>query len=251
MILRIVSLNTWKNEGDYPRRLALMAEGLSDLDADVICLQECFVGGGSDTAVSLASALGMRAYPAPSRRKLRAHGHGRVMSTSGLAILTRDPATGTDLCALVSDPRDGQRIALRIDLVCGGRPLRILNLHLTHLGDARGRAVRAAQLTAALTWARIDHQGGLVLAGDLNATAADDALAPLGLPLTPATFQGAKIGAAPSQALAIDHCVLLREGDWRTVARRHALDLPDRDGWFPSDHAAVVLDVAAEALPGY
>jgi endonuclease/exonuclease/phosphatase family metal-dependent hydrolase len=249
--LRIVSLNTWKNEGDYPRRLGLMSDGLSDLDADVICLQECFAGGGSDTAGSLASALGLCAHPAPARRKLRHHGPDRVMSTSGLAILTRDPAARIDLCALVSDPRDGQRIAQRIDLACDGRPLRVLNLHLTHLGDARARAIRAAQLKAALAWAMAGYHGGLVLAGDLNATAEDDALASLGLKPTPATFHGARIGEATSQALAIDHCVLLREGAWRTVANRHALDRPDRDGWFPSDHAAVVLDLAAEGAPTY
>ena len=70
--MRIVTLNTWKNEGEYERRLDLMAVGLGDLRADVVCLQECFVGGGSDTAARLAAALGMRAYPAPARRKLRA-----------------------------------------------------------------------------------------------------------------------------------------------------------------------------------
>lgn len=249
--MRIVSLNTWKNEGDYSRRLDLMAEGLSDLGADVICLQECFVGGGSDTASSLASALDMCAHPAPSRRKLRAHRQGRVMSTSGLAILTRDLAARTDLCALISDPRDGQRIAQRIDLDCDERPLRILNLHLTHLNDARARGVRAAQLEAAVAWAMAEWHGGLVLAGDLNATAEEDALASLGLRPTPATFQGARIGGAVSHPSAIDHCVLLRKGAWRTVATGHALNRPDRDGWFPSDHAAVVLDLAAEGLPGY
>jgi endonuclease/exonuclease/phosphatase family metal-dependent hydrolase len=249
--LRIVTLNTWKNEGDYPRRLFQMAEGLANLRADVVCLQECFAGGGASTVDRLASVLGMFPHRAPSRRKLRQHGPLRVMSTSGLAILTRDPSARANLCALVSDPRDGQRIAQRVDLVASGHPLRILNLHLTHLGGAKAEGVRAAQLTAALIWATADYEGGLVLAGDLNATAADSALAALELPAMPATLHGPRAGTAPSSGLAIDHCVLLRKGGWRTTGTGRALDQPDGDGWFPSDHAAVVLDLLAGDAGSY
>lgn len=222
-----------------------MAKGLAALRADVVCLQECFAGGGASTVDRLASVLGMFPHRAPSRRKLRRHGPLRVMSTSGLAILTREPSARADLCALVSDPRDGQRIAQRVDLVSSGHSLRVLNLHLTHLSGAKAEAVRAAQLTAALTWATSDYEGGVVLAGDLNATSADSALAALELPAMPATFQGPRAGTASSSGLAIDHCVLLQQGGWRTIARGRALDQPDEDGWFPSDHAAVVLDLLA------
>ena len=241
--MRIVTLNTWKNEGEYERRLDLMAVGLGDLRADVVCLQECFVGGGSDTAARLAAALGMRAYPAPARRKLRAHGGRRVMSTSGLAVLTRERVTEFDLCALDSAPGDGQRIAQRVDVDRAGASLRILNLHLTHLGGGTAERVRAVQLETALDWAVAGYPGGLVVAGDLNATASDAALAPLALSPTSPTFHGARAGATQTGGMAIDHCVLWREGQWSRSATGRALDRPSADGWFPSDHAAVVLDL--------
>ena len=164
------------------------------------------------------------------------------MSASGLAILTRHPGRA-EIRGLESDPRDGQRIAQRLDLDVGGTPLRILNLHLTHLRGDRADGVRADQLTAALTWAAADLEGGLVVAGDLNATAAEASLAPLGLDPAPATLQGRRAGAQPLPGLAIDHCVLLQEGGWRWASAHRALDAPDAEGWFPSDHAAVVLDL--------
>jgi endonuclease/exonuclease/phosphatase family metal-dependent hydrolase len=246
LTLRIVTLNTWKNDGDYQRRFNLMSTGLEVLEADVICLQECFVGGGFNTAERLATALGMYAYEAPSRRKLRDNGAGRVMSTSGLAILTREKAARVDVHALVSDPRDGQRIAQLVDLSVSGPPLRVLNLHLTHLRGARADTLRATQLSMALDWAATDHERGLVLAGDLNATAADGALASLALDPTPATLHGPRLGTAPERDMAIDHCVLVRPGGWRAVATTQALDRHDDDGWYPSDHAAVVLDLISQ-----
>jgi endonuclease/exonuclease/phosphatase family metal-dependent hydrolase len=109
----------------------------------------------------------------------------------------------------------------------------------------RGAAeLRATQLSEALAWACADLAGGLVVAGDLNATAADPALAPLDLGPRPPTLQGARIGLAPPQAMAIDHCVLLRPGPWRETGRLRGCDAPDPDGWFPSDHAAVGIELA-------
>jgi len=55
--VRIVALNTWKNEGDYRRRLRLMRDGLAELAADVICLQEAFVGGCWDSVSGPAVGL--------------------------------------------------------------------------------------------------------------------------------------------------------------------------------------------------
>ena len=248
--MRIVTLNTWKNEGDYARRLALMAEGLAPLQADVICLQECFCGGGADTAAFLAARLGLRVHAAPARRKFRPHGGRQVMSASGLAILSRHGGRA-EIRGLASDPRDGQRIAQRFDLDLGGPPLRILNLHLTHLRGVRADKVRAEQLADALEWAGAGVAGGLVVAGDLNATAADAALAPLGLVPAPATLHGPRAGAQIAPGLAIDHCVLLRSGGWRPAATHRALDAPDAEEWFPSDHAAVVLDLIPKDQAAY
>lgn len=122
--------------------------------------------------------------------------------------------------------------------MAGGRPLRLLNLHLTHLRNAAD--LRAAQLRQALDWAQAGLAGGLVVAGDLNAPATDPALAPLGLEPRPNTLQGARASdAPPPDRPAIDHCLLLRPGPWREAGLLRGCDVPDAEGWFPSDHAAV------------
>lgn len=236
--MQIVTLNTWKNDGDYARRLPLMRDGLAAMAPDVVCLQECFAAEGFDTAAWLAAELGLSLYAAPARAKLRTHQGASLHSTSGLAILARPDATASATLPLASHPADGERIAQRLDLVSDGRNLRILNLHLTHLRSAAD--LRAAQLIQALEWAQTDLQGGLVVAGDLNAAATDPALAPLGLQPRPATLQGARASEAPrTQQDAIDHCLLLRAGPWREAALLRGCDVSDAEGWFPSDHAAV------------
>lgn len=239
--MHIVTLNTWKNEGDYARRLPLMRDGLAAMTPDVVCLQECFAAEGFDTAAWLAAELGFGLHAAPARGKLRRHDGRDLYSTSGLAILVRGPAASARQ-ALTSHPADGERIAQVLDLVVRGRPLRILNLHLTHLRNAQ--ELRATQLTEALDWAGADLAGGMVVAGDLNATAADPALAPLGLEPRTSTLQGARVGQDTSRAMAIDHCVLLRAGPWRETGLLRGCDAPDPDGWFPSDHAAVGVELA-------
>lgn len=238
--MRVVTLNTWKNEGDYPRRLRLMRDGLAALSPDVVCLQEAFATQGADTARELGAALGFVVHVAPARFKERCHEGRLVRSSSGLAILTRWPGTSCSLI-LPSDPADGERIAQRLDLQVGDQALRVLNLHLTHL---RGAAtLRATQLDRALAWAAEGLAGGLVVAGDLNATAEDAALAPLRLSPRPGTLHGARVGAVV-QAAAIDHCELVSAGGWREIDRVRGLETPDAEGWLPSDHASVGLDLA-------
>jgi endonuclease/exonuclease/phosphatase family metal-dependent hydrolase len=239
--MRVVTLNTWKNEGDYGRRLPLMRDGLAAMAPDIVCLQECFVAEGFDTAAWLAAELGLDLHAAPARAKLRRQGGRDLYSTSGLAILVRGTAQSA-LQPLTSDPTDGERIAQRLDLVVGGRPLRVLNLHLTHLRNAA--PLREAQLVEALEWAESGLAGGLVVAGDLNATAADPALRPLGLAPRPSTLQGARVGSVICGTLAIDHCVLWRRGPWRESGPLRGCDTPDPDGWFASDHAAVGITLA-------
>lgn len=239
--MHIVTLNTWKNDGDYARRLPLMRDGLLAMAPDVVCLQECFAAEGFDTAAWLAAELGLDLCAAPARSKLRRHGGRELFSTSGLAILARGQGASATR-ALTSHPAEGERIAQRLDLLIQGRALRVLNLHLTHLRKAA--ELRATQLSEALAWARSDLAGGLVVAGDLNATAADPALAPIGLQPRPGTLHGARAGLETPGAMAIDHCVLLSAGPWRETGLLRGCDTPDPDGWFPSDHAAVGVALA-------
>ena len=246
--MRIVTLNTWKNEGDYRRRLDLMARGLADLSPDIVCLQECFAGRGADTAVELAKRLGLRNFPRPARSKQRHHEGLTASSTSGLAILSGLAVAAEGACALESHPADGERIAQRLDLSpIEGRGLRVLNLHLTHLRGAQFDGLRTNQLSQALAWANEGQAGGLVVAGDLNAPGSDPALAALNVSagFDAPTFLGSRIDGPEPLGPAIDHLVLQRPGGWKVASRFRALDQADAEGWRPSDHAAVVVDLVA------
>lgn len=245
--MRIVTLNTWKNEGDYARRLGLMARGLQALGPDVVCLQECFAAQGFDTACALGKALGLFVAAQPARSKIRPHAGRPTLSTSGLAILSRWAAAGEERLALASDPRDGERIAQRLDLVTPAGGLRLLNLHLTHLRGPEGDRLRRRQLEDALAWAGEGHGGSLVVTGDLNAGSRDPALQALGPALDhdmPPTLLGPREGADADGRPAIDHAVLARPVGWRVTGRARVLDGVDSEGWRASDHAGVMLDLA-------
>ena len=87
---------------------------------------------------------------------------------------------------------------------------------------------------------------GLLVAGDLNAAAQAPELAAIakGLdPRAPPTLQGEHVERRSMSAAAIDHLALAQPGGWMITNRFRALDRPDAEGWFPSDHAAVVADL--------
>ncbi len=212
-----------------------MAEGLAALSPDVVLLQEVFTGAGADTAGRLARGLGMQVSSFPARLKRRRHLGRQVLSTSGLAILSRGRADSRAL-PLSSHPLDGERIAMRADIM-EGRPLRLLNLHLSHLGGELGDALRAQQLREALDWARADWTGDLVVGGDLNAAAHNACLAPLWACMKPPLELGSPLhGHGP----AIDHLVLLGQPG---LHRERVLTEPDASGVRPSDHCGVLLDL--------
>jgi endonuclease/exonuclease/phosphatase family metal-dependent hydrolase len=148
--LRIVTLNTAKNDPPYARRLELMADGLVALEPDVVALQESFlsIDRSCDTGGFLAERLGMRQAWSPARWKERQHEGTPIMSASGLALLTRRPLVDCATMELPCDPRDGERIG-QIGLLCTGDALvTIANVHLTHLRDAD--ALRREQMATLL-----------------------------------------------------------------------------------------------------
>ncbi|MEM9744812.1 MAG: endonuclease/exonuclease/phosphatase family protein [Pseudomonadota bacterium] len=262
-MLRVVTLNTWKCDGEYGPRLALMSRELARLDADVLCLQECFavcadddacmdgVHRIADTGKTLAEALGMRLFHAPAREKQRTANGDRVRSTSGLVLLLRSQmAVGVaEVLDLLLDPRDGDRIAQSVTVRLPGAPaLRIVNLHLTHLRDRDD--LRPLQLDAVLArWDPTDVP--VLLAGDFNATFDSAPLSALRDrtdldigPVSPERWPTTMMLGPSSRA--IDHVLLLRgahDSTLRIQDRRRVLDCADSTGLFPSDHAGVLVEL--------
>jgi endonuclease/exonuclease/phosphatase family metal-dependent hydrolase len=251
--MRLVSLNTWKAEGDYPRRIHAMAEGLLALDADVVALQEDLrtSDGLTHTALVLAQSLSMHLAWAPARLKQRQVALRRTATTSGLAVLSRQPVLEQQILALPEDPGDGERVAQCVRLSGDGGDWWLANVHLTHLPDRAD--LRRAQLQAVLSG--LDGWAGdqpAVLCGDFNAAPGDPEIAaclPPHGPWTDAFAGRIKVThiAASGQPCNLDHIFLrARAGDKPPAAGSAtvALDRPGALGVVPSDHFAVCADLS-------
>jgi len=254
--MRIVSLNTWKCDGAYRERLGLMAEGLAALAPDVLLLQEAFAtdDGQADTAVFLARALDMEVAVAPARRKQRWFEGQSRQSTSGLAVLSRQALRTWQLRELPSDPADGERIALLASVSLGGQDLWLANLHLTHLPDAC--ELRALQLQTCLEALQaVAGNAPCVLGGDFNASAGSNELerflqAPGRLADPFAGQPKVTHRNDAGQFLDLDHLLLSDRWPAATVQRAFVAMEPWQysGGQGPSDHAAVVLDLAIRTV---
>src|ERR1700733_2667640 len=91
--IRIVTINTWKCDGNYDKRLTLLAEQLKALSPSVIACQECFLSeqGNADTLRFLAAELNMHSSFLPARFRKRLFKDNWVESFSGLGILSAHP----------------------------------------------------------------------------------------------------------------------------------------------------------------
>lgn len=250
----VITLNTWKCDGAYRDRLALMARELAALAPDVVLLQEVFVAPeiGADTGSHLAAALAMERAYAPAREKPRQIEGRRVNSQSGLATLSRWPIVQASVLSLAADARDGERIAQFVKIAVAGEPVLFVNLHLTHLEDAN--ALRQEQLRQILDHlASLDPPDTVVVAGDFNAPPDS---APLRWLCERSGFAvHNRIVDSPGQAWrptkllsssgreprCIDYIFSLGDARWpaaEQISLERVLDRPAA-GLLPSDHAGV------------
>src|ERR1700743_746360 len=94
--IKIITINTWKCDGNYPRRMRILAKQLKDLAPGIIAYQECFYSdeGNADTLKYLADTLNMNSCFLPGRSKKRGFNGRWVESLSGLGILSTYPIIG-------------------------------------------------------------------------------------------------------------------------------------------------------------
>ncbi len=171
MELTLLTINTWKCDGDYYIRRAVLLKELAAAGAQVILCQECFrsADGQTDTLEYLSAGLGMTAWFVPGRRKERLLSGERVDSFSGLGILTSLPVPGQTVIDLPALTADGDRKAQLLTLEpMPGRRMLIANIHLTHLQDDR---LRREQLNFLLDAIREDNAEICLIGGDWNAEA--------------------------------------------------------------------------------
>lgn len=169
MELTLLTINTWKCDGDYYIRRAVLLSALAAAGAQVILCQECFrsADGRTDTLAYLAAGLDMSAYFLAGRRKERLLGDEKVDSFSGLGILTSLPVLDEVAIGLPAVAADGDRKAQLLTLEPSpGYKMLIANIHLTHLQDDR---LRQEQLSSLLDAIRDNKANARLIGGDWNA----------------------------------------------------------------------------------
>jgi endonuclease/exonuclease/phosphatase family metal-dependent hydrolase len=267
-----VTWNLWWRFGPWQARQKAVLTALRELDPDVVGLQEVWAAGGENLAEWLAGELGLHcawaASPAPERWRARL---GDPAVDIGNAVLSRWPVVDRDALPLPApaDMDDG-RLALYARIAAPGHEVPFFTAHFTSAVHAS--AVRRSQ-AAALAEFVARHRGGTafppVVTGDLNAWPDSDEVRLLGgyrtAPAVPgqvlldaweyadpaapaATWDAANpyVAATHEPSVRIDYIHVGPPGPGglgRVRAVRRACDGPV-DGVWPSDHAAVVADLA-------
>ncbi|MEV4899284.1 endonuclease/exonuclease/phosphatase family protein [Nonomuraea sp. NPDC055795] len=152
-MIRVATLNIWGRQGPWPSRLALIRQELTDLNPDVIGLQEVWRHEGRCQAEEIAGDLGYEIAYAPAFTAE----DGRIQ---GNAILTRLPITAQHHIPL---PVAGHEPRALLYVQAGDLPV-----YVTHLNwQPDHSAIRQEQarfITAHMT------SSPAVLLGDFNAT---------------------------------------------------------------------------------
>jgi len=169
--LSIVTINTWKCDGDYFNRLFLLAEELKTIAPDIIACQECFhlQDGVANTLGYLAEHVGMHHLFLPGRNKPRYFEGKWQDSLSGLGILSRFPLTELPsvLLPLTSEDDERKLQQAMVNLPNGEKVL-LTNLHLTHISDAEHtRLLQIEKLASIINQNQTNHH---IICGDFNST---------------------------------------------------------------------------------
>ena len=170
--LSVVTINTWKCDGDYFNRMLLMVEELKAIAPDIIACQECFQtkDENADTLNYLAEQLGMYQTFLPGREKSRYFDGGWRDSLSGLGILSRFPLTELPPVLLPLTSEDDERkLQQAIVTLPNGEHVLITNLHLTHISDAENTRLLQIEKLAFVINQNQTHQNHFIC-GDFNAT---------------------------------------------------------------------------------
>lgn len=198
--LRVMCWNIHHGVGeDGKLDLARIAALIKAQQPDVVALQEvdnkCHRSGSVDQAAELAKLTGMTGVFG----KAMDHDGGEY----GQAILSKHPIGETKIHRL---PGDGEpRIGFEALVTIGGKPLRMVSVHLDHQQDAR-------RLKQAETLAALLEKGELpvILAGDFNDVPGSPVMKAFGAGWTAMTKKEPVLTApADKPAVEIDH-VLLR-----------------------------------------
>ncbi|HET6253945.1 MAG TPA: endonuclease/exonuclease/phosphatase family protein [Puia sp.] len=235
MEIDLLTINTWKCDGEYYKRREVLAAGLRQMSFTdrVIFCQECFrtIDGEVDTLHYLSTALNIPGYFVPARRKHRSLDGCMTDSFSGLGILTNLPVSSRTTVELPSSLADGGRAVQLLTLeLTAGRSMLVANVHLTHL---RNQALRIQQLLRVMQEISASTAHYRIIGGDLNAEENSTEIQLL-------KERGPVIDSASHW---VDHLLIVRPAvqPYPHFTRAETvLDKPDAvNGLYPSDHFGV------------
>lgn len=260
--IRIITLNTWKGDGQYDWRLQLMSRDLYTLMPDILCLQESVQSADRtiDTAGHLADYLKMELIYAPVRLKRRIIDNEEILCYSGLAILSRFPFDSSWITELPCAREDQERIAFSARLHTDIGLLTVSNIHLTHLAGLDD--LRFEQFQSFLEKNSGEKsQSTWICCGDLNIHFGEKILSLYEkrncIKITDCYLDGN--GTQPGITLAgkspdtvsplhrIDHILHIHNNS--TLQCNNAqvvLNEADFEGCYPSDHFGVSVDLLSQ-----
>ncbi|HZU12605.1 MAG TPA: endonuclease/exonuclease/phosphatase family protein [Chloroflexota bacterium] len=252
--LRVMTFNIWNYTPPWPLRRQLIADVITRHDPDVVAIQESRrdfrQAGGVSQADQIAALTGYHATSAVAQVYVPLF---RV--DEGLALLTRIPPSEVKVCPLTLLPHErhdeNHRIVLGAVVEAAGRPIHVFNTHFSLSARARLQNAQEAHRF-------VDEVSGpepAVLMGDLNdlpaslplrfLTGAEDVEGVRGS-LTDCWHEAHGEGPGytyPSSGPVrrIDY-ILARHAGPGPIQAQLAGCHP-RDGVYPSDHLAVVVDL--------
>jgi endonuclease/exonuclease/phosphatase family metal-dependent hydrolase len=263
-MMRVVTWNIWWRFGPWERRAPAIEATLRSINADVICLQEVWATEERRQAHELGEALGYEFVSGAD---------GSEGSRLGNAVLSRWPISQEEVTRLPLASGDaGYRTLVRARL---DTPHGLVDAYSTHLAYRFDEsALRSSQLTTVCETIARNHtdnpvQFPPILCGDLNATPNSrevHALTGQARPPVPGlvfTDTWAAVGRGPGYTWdtrnphLADSTWPRRRLDYVLVGwprdkpvgnpiRARLAGARPRDGIWPSDHLAVVVDLQTD-----
>jgi len=257
--IKIITINTWKCDGNYDERMRILAEQLAALKPAIVACQECFYSdeGKADTLKFLADRLSMNYSFLSGRSKSRYLAGNWVDSQSGLGILSSYPLTATNDLNLPVVLGDDERKVQQVEVTLpSGKTILVTNTHLTHLNNTLGRKEQAEALADMVMLNKVD--GYNIVCGDFNCEPASIEVKSFIKKSKAVDCYIAGNGPEPRHSLAnafarnvyicVDHIFALPiPGSSKYpqfINSRVVLNIPDRQtGLFPSDHFGISTEL--------
>jgi endonuclease/exonuclease/phosphatase family metal-dependent hydrolase len=266
--MKVLTWNLWWRFGDWRARQSAIEATLRAERPDVCCLQEVWVSGADSLAARLADRLGYHCTLAPA--PLPARWQGRSVDPApgvGVAVLSRWPVSWAEHARLPGlDGPAWPVLHAVVDAPTGPVPVFCVHLHSAPAGSA----VRRSQVRHIARYVadRAVHAHPPVVAGDFNALPESDEIRLMEGVLTAPAVAGQvlvdawryadepvpgttwdrrnpHVAATGEPSGRIDYVFVGPPGSGGLGAVRWARLAGDRpvDGTWPSDHAAVLVDL--------